>query len=342
MFDRRKVLGAGLAGAVFAPAILRAQTRYKSEYKMSLAPPGSMFAWGRGAEDFANLARERTNGRINIKPYWGASLMQGQQDREFSAMRQGIVDVLCGAPINWSSSVREFGIFMLPFLMPNHRAYDAVIGSEAITRDFFDLVRRSGAEPLAVGETGYRQISNSKRPIVVPEDLKGLKIRVAGSPMFQDTLTALGANPASMSWADAAPSLASGAVDGQENPIEVFIAAKLHTLGQKYVTKWNCTNDILLFAIANPIWSDWTAEDRTAVRSAAIDAAREQIKLVRRLYADDVEAVQKLGVQVHVPTEAEIARWIAATRPTYVRWKDNLGPQMVTKIEQVVAATKRS
>lgn len=342
MINRRKVLATGIAGTVFAPAVLRAQTRYKSEYKMSSAPPGAVFAWGRGAEDFATLVRERTNGRINIKPYWSASLMQGQQDREFSAMRQGIVDVLCGAPINWSSTVKEFGIFMLPFLFPDHRAYDAVIASQAITGDFFDLVRRSGAEPLAIGETGYRQISNSKRPIILPGDLRGLKIRVAGSPMFQDTLSTLGANPASMSWSDAAASLSTGAVDGQENPLEVFVAAKLHSLGQKYVTKWNCTNDILLFAIANPIWESWTKEDQTQVRSAAIDAARAQIKLVRDLYANDVDAVRKVGVEAHVSTPAEIAQWIEATRAPYTRWKANLAPQLVTKIGEVVAATRRA
>lgn len=343
MINRRELLKTGLAGAVLgAPAIVRGQQGYKSEYRMSIAPPSAVFAWGKGAEIFANLVRERTDGRINIKPYWGASLIQGQQDREFAAMRQGVIDVLCGAPINWSNTVKEFGIFMLPFLLPDHRAYDAVIASDFMTRDYFELVRRSGAEPLAVGETGYRQISNSKRPIVKPEDMKGLKIRVAGSPMFQDTLTALGANPAAMPWADAQPALSSGAVDGQENPLEVFVGAKLHTLGQKYVTKWNCTNDILMFAIANPIWNGWTANDRDAVRAAAQEAARQQIALVRRLYANDVEAVRAVGVSVHVPTREEIDQWIAATRRPFERWKATLGPEYVSRIEEIVATARRT
>lgn len=342
MTTRRDFMRIGVAGALLgAPAIVRAQQQYKAEYRMSLAPPSAAFAWGKGAERFASLVRERTGGRINIKPYWGASLIQGQQDREFAAMRQGIVDVLCGAPINWATTVKECGVFMLPFLFPDHRSYDAVIASEAITRDFFDVIRRGGAEPLAVGETGYRQISNSKRPIVRPADLKGLKIRVAGAPLFQDTLAALGANPASMPWADAYPALASGAVDGQENPIEVFVAAKLNTLGQKFVTKWNCTNDILLFAIANPIWQTWTAQDQAAVRSAAQDAAREQIAIVRQLYSNDVEVVRGLGVEVHVPTPAEMDDWMRVTRPAFAKWKVAIGADMVEKIEAVVAEARR-
>lgn len=341
--ERRQLLKAGAAGGVIAgaPMVLRAQGAYRAEYKMSTVVPPA-FAWGKGGEIFANLVRERTNGRINIKQYPGASLVQGQQDREFSAMRQGIIDVLCGAPVNWTSTVRDFAMFTLPFLFPDHKAYDAVIASEVMTKDFFDLVRRSGAEPLAVGETGFRQISNSKRPIIKPADMAGLKIRVVGTPMFGDIMTGLGANPTFMSWADAQPALASGAVDGQENPLEVFLAAKIHTLGQKYVTKWNYSNDILLFAIANPIWASWSAQDQKIVRDAAQDAARQQIKLVRDHFAQDVQKVSALGVQVHVPTPAELAEWQVTTRRVYSRWKGQTNPAMVTKVEAVIEKTRKA
>ena len=158
------------------PAVALGQ-QYKAEYKMSTVVPPA-FAWGKGGEIFANLVRERTGGRINIKQYPGSSLVQGAQTREFSAMRQGIIDVLCGAPINWSGTVRQLGVFTLPFITPDHKALDAVLANKPVMDEYFDLVRKAGAEPIAVGETGYRQISNSKRPILKPEDMKGIKIRV--------------------------------------------------------------------------------------------------------------------------------------------------------------------
>ena len=286
--------------------------------------------------------RERTGGRINIKQYPGASLVQGQQDREFSAMRQGIIDVLCGAPVNWTGTVPQLGVFTLPFLLPDHKAWDAVMASEAVTRDYFDLVRKAGAEPLSIGETGYRQISNSKHPILGPDDMKGIKIRVVGSPMYGEIMSSMGANPTFMSWADAQPALASGAVDAQENPLEVFLAAKINTLGQKFVTKWNYSNDILLFAIAAPVWSSWSPADQKIVREAALDAARQQTQLVRKLFAEDVERVAALGVNVHVPTAAEMAVWQIATRRPYARWKAQTQPQLVTKIEEIVARTRKA
>ena len=333
--------------ALLAPATLGipryafAQAAYRAEYKMSTVVPPA-FAWGKGGEIFGNLVRERTSGRINIKQYPGASLVQGQQDRELAAMRQGIIDVLCGAPINWSGTARDLGVFTLPFLFPDHKAWDAVTGNTAFMDEYFNLVRKAGAEPLAVGETGYRQISNSKRPVIKPDDMKGIKVRVVGSPMYGEIMSSMGANPTFMSWADAQPALASGAVDGQENPLEVFLAAKIHTLGQKYVTKWNYSNDILLFAIATPIWQSWSPADQKIVRESAVDAAKQQVALVRKLFDEDVQRVGALGVQVHVPTPAEIGAWQIATRRTYAAWKAQIHPGLIGKAEEIVAKTRKA
>jgi TRAP-type C4-dicarboxylate transport system substrate-binding protein len=334
-------LATASVASIALPRYAFAQNAYKAEYKMSTVVPPA-FAWGKGGEIFANLVRERTNGRINIKQYPGASLVQGQQDREFSAMRQGIIDVLCGAPINWSGTVRELSAFTLPFLLPDHKAYDAVINNAPLMAEYFDMVRKAGAEPLAVGETGYRQISNSKHPILKPDDLKGIKVRVVGSPMYGEIMSSMGGNPTFMSWADAQPALASGAVDAQENPLEVFLAAKVNTLGQKYVTKWNYSNDILLYAIAAPVWASWTPADQKIVREAAQDAAKQQIAIVRKLFADDVQAVSALGVNVHVPTPPEMEAWQLATRRTYARWKAQIQPAFIGKVEQIVAASRKA
>jgi len=340
---RRRLLvaGTGAAASLALPRWLHAQSAYKAEYKMSTVVPPA-FAWGKGGELFATLVRERTNGRIHIKQYPGASLVQGQQDRELAAARQGVIDVLCGAPVNWTGTAPQLGVFTLPFLLPDHKAWDAVMASEAVTKDYFELVRKAGVEPLAIGETGYRQISNSKHPIARPEDLKGLKIRVVGSPMYGEIMSSMGANPTFMSWADAQPALASGAVDAQENPLEVFLAAKIQTLGQKYVTKWNYSNDILLFAIAQPVWQGWSAADQKIVRDAAQDAAVQQVALVRKLFAEDVQRVTALGVAVHVPTEAEMSVWQIATRRPYARWKAQTNAPLVSKIEEIVARTRKA
>src|SRR5699024_8941849 len=238
IMSMRKLIGitaCSLAGLLVALPATAA--KYKSEYKLSTVA-GPTFPWGKGAEIWIDLVRERTDGRINIKLYPGVYLVQGDQTREFPAIRQGIIDMAVGSTINWSPQIKQMNLFYMPFLMPDYAAIDALIHGK-IGEKMFEYVEDAGVVPLAWGENGYRQITNSKVDITQPEDLKGLKLRVVRSPLFIDIFETLGANPTQMSWADAQPALATGAVDGQENPLSIYTASKLHEVGQKHVTLWN-------------------------------------------------------------------------------------------------------
>ena len=340
----RSLLKFALAAAALACAATGAlaQGAYKSEYKMSLVV-GTAFPWGKGGEIWANLVRERTNGRINIKLYPGVSLVQGDQTREFTAIRQGVIDMAIGSTINWSPQIKELNLFSMPFLMPDYKAIDALTQGE-VGKQLFAIVDRAGAVPLAWGENGYREITNSKKTIRTPDDLKGLKIRVVGSPLFLDTFTALGANPTQMSWADAQPALASGAVDGQENPMSIFTAAKLHTVGQKNVTMWGYVADPLVFVVNKEVWASWTEADRTIVRQAAIDAGKQQIEIARKGLAEAdrplLKEIAALGVTITQLTPAEREAFVKATRPVYDKWKAQIGAGLVETAEKAVAARK--
>ena len=336
---------ATLAGALL-PQAAQAQAKpanYKSEYKMSLVL-GTAFPWGKGGELWANKVRERTNGRINIKLYPGVSLIQGDQTREFSALRQGVIDMAVGSTINWSPQIKQLNLFSMPFLFPNFKAVDAVTQGE-VGQDIFKTLEKGGVVPLAWGENGYREISNSKHAIKTPADLKGMKIRVVGSPLFLDTFTALGANPTQMSWADAQPAMASGAVDGQENPIGVYMAAKLQSVGQKHLTMWGYMNDPLIFVVNKDIWNSWTKEDQAIVRQAALDAAKEEIAIARKGLVEADKPLLKelagLGVTVTVPDAAGREAFVKATRPVYDKWKSQVGAALVDKAEQAIAASQR-
>ena len=330
-----------LAGATFAlPA---AAQNYKSEYRMSLVV-GPAFPWGKGGEIWANKVREKTNGRINIKLYPGVSLIQGDQTREFSALRQGVIDMAVGSTINWSPQVRQLNLFSLPFLMPDYAAIDALTTGD-VGKQMFTILEKAGVVPLAWGLNGYRELSNSKHPIKSPADLKGLKIRVVGSPLFLETFTALGANPTQMSWADAQPALASGAVDGQENPMSIFTAAKLHTVGQKHLTMWGYLADPLVFVVNKQVWESWTPADRELVRQAAIEAGQEQIAIARKGLIEPGQPLLKdiaaMGVQITHLSPAERDAFVKATRPVYDKWKNQIGADLVNQAEKAIAARKK-
>ncbi|GAO72499.1 C4-dicarboxylate ABC transporter [Comamonas sp. E6] len=320
-----------------------AQTKYKSEYRMSLVL-GTAFPWGKGGELWADKVRERTQGRINIKLYPGTSLVQGDQTREFSALRQGVIDMAVGSTINWSPQVKSLNLFSMPFLFPNFKAVDAVTQGE-VGQEIFKTLEKGGVVPLAWGENGYREISNSKHAIKTPADLKGMKIRVVGSPLFLDTFTALGANPTQMSWADAQPAMASGAVDGQENPIGVYMAAKLQSVGQKHLTMWGYMNDPLIFVVNKDIWNSWTPADQAIVKQAALDAAKEEIAIARKGLVEADKPLLKdlagLGVTVTTPNAAEREAFVKATRPVFDKWKSQIGAPLVDKAEKAIAASQK-
>ena len=190
---RRTLLTLAAAATALAAttfSLPAAAQNYKSEYRMSLVV-GPAFPWGKGGEIWANKVKEKTNGRINIKLYPGVSLIQGDQTREFSALRQGVIDRAVGSTINWSPQVRALNLFSLPFLMPDYAAIDALTQGD-VGKQIFTTLEKAGVVPLAWGENGYRELTNSKKTVRSPADLKGMKIRVVGSPLFLDTFTALG------------------------------------------------------------------------------------------------------------------------------------------------------
>jgi TRAP-type C4-dicarboxylate transport system substrate-binding protein len=225
--------------------------------------------------------------------------------------------------------------------MPDYKAIDALTQGE-VGKEIWKILESKDTVPLAWGENGFRELSNSKKAIRKPDDLKGLKIRVVGSPLFLDTFSALGANPTQMSWADAVPALSSGAVDGQENPLTIFTVAKLHTAAnQKNLTIWGYVADPLIFVVNKEVWKSWKPEDQKAVREAAVQAAKENIDAARKglIPPDDtmIKDVQGMGVNVIRLTDAEKAAFKKATKKVYDKWAKQIGPELVKKAEQSIA-----
>jgi tripartite ATP-independent transporter DctP family solute receptor len=280
-----------------------------------------------------------------MKLYPGVSLINGDQTREFSAIRQGVIDMALGSTINWSPQVKELNLFSLPFLARDHAGLDALTQG-AVGKQILQIVEKAGVVPLGWGENGFRELTNSKHEIRTPADMKGLKFRIVGSPIFNDVFTALGANPTQMSWADAQPALASGAVEGQENPLHIFTAAKLHTLAQKYVTMWDYVADPLIFVVNRDIWNSFTPADREIVRAAAVEAGKQEVAIARKgLTRGDmsmVKDVEALGVKVTQLTDAERGAFEKAVRPVYDKWTKQIGADLVKRAEAAVAARAKA
>ncbi len=331
------IMAGGLLALLAAGPLAAAD--YKDEYRVSTVVPAP-FPWGLAAERWAELVGERTDGRIKLVIYPGAQLVQGEQTREFPALRRGLIDMAVGSTINWSPQIVEMNIFSMPFLMPDYAALDALTGGP-VGEVIFERIEENGVVPLAWAENGFREVTNSKVAIRTPADMAGLKMRVVGSPIYNDIFTALGANPTQMSWADAQPALSTGAVDGQENPLTIYDVLKMWELGQTNVTLWHYVADPLIFAVNQEVWDSFTPEDQAVVGQAALDAGAYGIEVARKGLTDDDQSlileIEGHGVTVVRLTDAERQAFVDATRPVYEAWRDKIGADLVKQAEESVA-----
>lgn len=339
MYKFKTMIAAGATMTMLGLTPALAQDSYKDEYRVSTVVPAP-FPWGIAAEKWAELTAERTEGRIKLKVYPGVQLVQGDQTREFTALRQGVIDMAVGSTINWSPQITELNLFSLPFLMPDYAALDALTQGP-VGEKIFEVVQAKGAVPLAWAENGFREVTNSKVEIRKPDDMKGLKLRVVGSPIYNDMFTALGANPTQMSWADAQPALTTGAVDGQENPLTIYSVLKMHELGQTNVTLWGYVADPLIFAVNQQVWDSFTPEDQEILKQAAVDAGAHGIEVARKGMTDGdqslIEEIKGYGVNVVTLTDEERQAFVDATRDVYADWKDKIGADLVNMAEESIA-----
>lgn len=314
---------------------------YKGEYANSLVV-GPVGPWGEAATRFANAVKERSGGKINIKNYFAGQLFAGKQTNEFLLLRQGVADFAFASTINWSPQIKELNLFALPFFVGDYKTVDAMEQGESGKR-LFKLVEEKGGVPLCWGENGFRELTNSKRPVRKPEDLAGLKIRVVGSPIFVDTFKALGANPVSMNWAEAQTAFQQGTVDGQENPVVSVITPSKLWQSQRHITLWKYAIDPLIVAISKQTWDTFNAQDREVIRQAAQEACAWQKQGARAGLVDSTDAIENLkkhGMEVTVLSAAELEAFKARTRPVFEKWVAEVGADLVKLAQQDRARAK--
>lgn len=314
---------------------------YKPEYKLSLVI-GPQTPWGQAAQKFADLVKERTGGKINIKCYFAGQLFAGMQTNEFLILRQGVADFAVGSTINWSPTVKELNLFSLPFFFPDYKHLDAVKSGEPGKR-IFKIIEEKGVLGLGWGENGYRELTNSKRPVRKPEDLEGLKVRVVGSPIFIDTFRSLGGNPVSINWSEALTALQQGTVDGQENPVvSIIIPYKLWEMN-KHITLWHYTIDPLILGVSKMTWESFDRKDREIVSKAAQEAMAWDIKEARKGLEGSSEAVDLLkskGMEVILFTRQDMETFKAKTKSVYDKWVPEIGSDLFSSAEKILRGIK--
>jgi tripartite ATP-independent transporter DctP family solute receptor len=297
--------------------------------------------WDKGAERFAELVAKNTGGRIAVKVFPQSQLANGSQKAELEMLQSGVLDMTWDSPIILALFLdRRFDVWNLPWLYPSmdvaNRVADGPMGELAAR-----WLAEKGIVALGIGVNGYRELTNSKRPVTGPDDMKGIKFRVAGSKLYLETFKLLGANAVTMSFGEVFTALQQGVIDGQENPTAIIDSSKLYEV-QKYLTLWNYSFDPLVLCVNKRLFDGLSPADQKALR----DAAREAVAYERQLSAEEEkrlpEELRKKGMQVNVLTPAQIAAFRERVKPVYSMAEEYVGAEnmklMAVEVEKAAKA----
>jgi tripartite ATP-independent transporter DctP family solute receptor len=279
---------------------------------------------------FAEVVKAKTNGRIEVQVAPSAQL--GDDAAMITALRTGALDLSANSQGAVANAVPEYAAFGMPFLFASSaQAFKLLDGP--LGKELADKSAEKGMIVLGYWDNGIRHMSNSKKPLVKPEDLKGLKMRTPPDAVTVDIMQALGAEAQQIKFAELYVALQQGVVDGQENPLMNIHASKLYEV-QKFISLTGHKFEMTPFLISKRSWDKLSDADRKAVQEAAAEATTLQRKLSQE--SDDKLAadLKAKGIALNTVDKAAFEK---ATAPVDEKWfATPIGPY----VRKVVAAAR--
>jgi len=281
---------------------------------------------GVGVDTFARVVEQRTNGRIKIQNFYSGAL--GGERESIEAVQLGTQELTFTSTGPVPNFVPETKILDIPFLFRDkahaHAVLDGPIGAEMLTT--FDA---KGIKALAWAENGVRHMTNNKRPVNLPEDLKGLKLRTMENPVHIAAYKGFGIVPTPMAFPEVFTALQQGTVDGQENPLSVILFAKFSQV-QKHLTLTAHVYSPALILMNKGVWDKLSADDKAIF----MEAAKESVKANRaRVAEDDAKGVAELRSQGMLIVESpDKSKFIATLAPVNAEFEKQFGKANIDKI----------
>ena len=286
------------------------------------------------AKQFAQNVEKRTNGAIKITLYPNNAL--GSPPEVLEQVIMGSVDMSLSGQDQIAKHVRAFDAVGIPFSVGGYEHMDRILDGP-FKEWAAPQVDKIGLVYLSSWEWGFRQITNSKRPILKPDDVKGLKIRTPPAMSYQAAIEALGGNVQTIAFSELVVAMRQGVVDGQENPISVIYDLKLYE-SQRYISIVNYLYSSMCHVVSKPVWTKLTPEQQRIIREES-DASRLLMrKLVRDAEAKQMEEMKGKGIKIDTP---DLAPFKAKMDPAYEKIKKNIGEDNFNKWMEMAKATAK-
>lgn len=322
--SRRAWLAAGM-GAALAVSATGAFAQQPREIKIGYALAVNSH-YGAGAQAWADAVEKSTNGAFKFKQF-PSSALGGERDM-IEGLQLGTLEAVIVSTGALSNFVPEVGVVDIPFLFRDTQHARNVLDGD-FGQDLLTKFKKRGLIALAWGEQGFRHLSNNKVSVSKPEDLKGLKIRVTENPVHITAFRTMGASPTPMAWPEVIGALQQGTIDGQENPVSVFVSAKLWQV-QKHLSLTAHVYAPVAFIVSPAFFGSLSEAQKAAFIQGAKTGALATRKFVDDVEKKGVEEIKSHGVQV--VTKVDKAPFQKAMAPAYTQYAAKFGQKTIDQI----------
>ncbi|MBA3592243.1 MAG: TRAP transporter substrate-binding protein [Polaromonas sp.] len=283
---------------------------------------------GVGVKKMQEVLAAKTGGKMKINAFWGGSA--GGDLPATQALRAGTQEMVCTSSSPLVGIVKELGAFDLPFLFGNEKEADAVLDGPAGAY-FNKKLEEAGLINLAYWENGFRNLTNSKRPVAKAEDFDGVKVRVMQNNIFIDTFKTLGTNAVPMAFGEVFTALETKTIDGQENPFVTIETSKFNEV-QKYLSVTRHAYTPFLILYSKKLWDQLNPQEQAVLREAAMEGQKVQRAANRALNEKSLTSLKAKGMQVNEVSVAEQRRMFDKVKPVYERNVPTIGGEAVTTV----------
>lgn len=286
-----------------------------------------------GQKKFEEIVEEQTDGRYDIQVYHSAQL--GDDIKATQDVRMGNLEMVCTSSSPLTGMSKELMVFDLPFLFASEEIADKVLDGP-IGDKIGKTLEDKNLVNLAYFENGFRQLTNSKREVKTPDDVKGLKIRTMENPIHLAAWKAIGANPTPMPFSEVFTAMQQETIDGQENPIPTIYLQKFYEV-QDYTSLTKHVYTPFLVLINKDLWESFSEEDQEIFINAVNEARDLERELNRQMNSDLVDELRNEGMTVTELSAEQIKAFQEKCAPVYDKFADQIGKELV---DEVLEATK--
>lgn len=289
-----------------------------------------------GMHKFADVVAAKSGGKMKVNLFPGGVL--GGDAATVSAVQGGTIEMTTLNSGILASQVKDFEVYDYPFMFANGKEADAVVDGP-FGKKMHAKLEAKGIIGLAYYELGFRNITNSKRPINKVEDIAGLKLRVIPNSINIDWVKALDANPTPLAWPEVYAALEQKAIDGHENPVSVINANKIFEV-QKYLALTGHVYNPQSVIISKKFWDTLSEAEKKIISDAAVESSTYERIQAREQATTALDAVKKAGMQVTEMSPLEMAKFREKMKPVIAK-HGALIPETVAELTAELAKLRK-